>query len=422
MRPLYLACAGASAPVCNHVRAELILTRTLRALFPGLAVVALVVAVVAWPGDLDLQGISEAYALVLYGVGAALAVFFHRSRVVIALLALALLDWGTGPAAEGNEGLLFLGTTLWGLLGILALMRDRGVLSRGGLVQLSVAAGVAAAGWFVFRDPERVQAALDPDLPVGLPGLLGLPPLTIVVGLVAVALGAYGLYRWRGPVDRALAWTQLGLALALLPAIDPARSGVLLMACGLVLTLSVLEQSYSMAYRDELTGLPARRALMKDLADIGGTYTVAMVDVDHFKSFNDQHGHDVGDQVLKLVATRLEAGAGGGKAYRYGGEEFTLLYPGRVREQALAHVEAVRASVEAASFSLRAWNRPRKKPAPARSKGRKAKKARRPRKLSVTVSAGLADSEGKDGSPEAVLKRADEALYEAKRAGRNRVT
>ncbi|HUF75542.1 MAG TPA: GGDEF domain-containing protein, partial [Longimicrobiales bacterium] len=117
----------------------------------------------------------------------------------------------------------------------------------------------------------------------------------------------------------------------------------------------------------------------------------------------------------------------GGKAYRYGGEEFTLLFPGRVRDDALPHVEDVRASVEAATFSLRAWNRPRKKP-PATDKGqkkarktKKTKKAKRPHKLSVTVSSGLADSTGKDASPEAVLKRADEALYRAKSDGRNRV-
>ncbi|HUF74818.1 MAG TPA: GGDEF domain-containing protein, partial [Longimicrobiales bacterium] len=317
----------------------------------------LVVTLLSWPGGVDLHAVSDTYARVLYVVGLALAAFFHRSRVVIALAALGLLDWAVGPAAESEEGLVFLGTTMWGLLGILALMRDRGVLSRGGLAQLAVAAAVGGTGWLVFRDPERVRAVLDADVGRGFPALFGLPPVVLLVGLVALVLTAYGLYRWGGPVERALAWTQLGLLLALLPATDAAPSGILLMGCGLVLTLSVLEQSYSMAYRDELTGLPARRALMKDLADIGGTYTVAMVDVDHFKSFNDRHGHDVGDQVLKLVASKLGGASGGGKAYRYGGEEFTLLFPGRVRDDALPHVEDVRASVEAATFSLRAWNR-----------------------------------------------------------------
>jgi diguanylate cyclase (GGDEF)-like protein len=80
-------------------------------------------------------------------------------------------------------------------------------------------------------------------------------------------------------------------------------------------------------------------------------------------------------------------------------------------------VDAVRTAVERASFSLRAWSRPRTKP----PEGRRKKKGRRAKKLSVTISAGLADSGGKGTEPEAVLKRADEALYRAKRAGRNRV-
>ena len=66
-----------------------------------------------------------------------------------------------------------------------------------------------------------------------------------------------------------------------------------------------------MAYDDELTGLPARRALNEALARLRGTYTVAMVDIDHFKRFNDEHGHDVGDQILRMVGARL-AGVGGG--------------------------------------------------------------------------------------------------------------
>ena len=77
---------------------------------------------------------------------------------------------------------------------------------------------------------------------------------------------------------------------------------------------------------------------MQYLDGIKGLYTIAMVDVDHFKTFNDKHGHDVGDQVLQLVASRLARSPGGGRAYRYGGEEFTLIFPGRTREQALPHL------------------------------------------------------------------------------------
>jgi GGDEF domain-containing protein len=184
----------------------------------------------------------------------------------------------------------------------------------------------------------------------------------------------------------------------------------------LLLSLSVVEQSYSMAYRDELTKLPGRRALMRELAEMTPPFTVAMVDVDHFKKFNDKHGHDVGDQVLQMVATHLAASPDA-TAYRYGGEEFTLVFPRLTRDESLAGAEAVRASVEEASFSLRGWTRPRKKPAEG-----KRKKPRRRRSLSVTVSIGLADSSTGDGSPEVILKKADQALYRAKEEGRNRVS
>ena len=63
-----------------------------------------------------------------------------------------------------------------------------------------------------------------------------------------------------------------------------------------------------MAYHDELTGLPGRRALNEALLRVGSRYAVAMVDVDHFKHFNDAYGHEVGDQVLRMVAAQLDRG------------------------------------------------------------------------------------------------------------------
>ena len=174
-----------------------------------------------------------------------------------------------------------------------------------------------------------------------------------------------------------------------------------------------------MAYRDDLTGLPARRALMRDLDALGGLYSAAMVDVDHFKRFNDRHGHDVGDQVLRMVATQIGRVRGGGRAYRYGGEEFTLLFPGKAKKETLEHLEEVREWVADATFTLRHWRRPRKKPVdPGGWKFSDGAKAKR---LSVTVSIGVADSAGAEVEPEEVLKKADRALYRAKKNGRNRV-
>ncbi|MGH8704164.1 MAG: GGDEF domain-containing protein, partial [Burkholderiales bacterium] len=134
--------------------------------------------------------------------------------------------------------------------------------------------------------------------------------------------------------------------------------------------------------------------------------------------FNDTHGHDIGDQVLRLVAARLAEVEGGGRAFRYGGEEFTVLFPGSRLKQALPHLEATRRAIEGYRMAVRGEDRPR-----AKKEGEKRRADHLPEKtLSVTVSMGVAEP-GRGAAPPAhVIKAADEALYRAKKAGRNRVS
>lgn len=183
----------------------------------------------------------------------------------------------------------------------------------------------------------------------------------------------------------------------------------------LMLVAAVAHEAYQMAFRDELTGLPGRRALNERLQRLGRDYVIAMVDVDHFKKFNDTHGHDVGDQVLRLVASQLRKVGGGGKAYRYGGEEFTLLFPGKSLEQCLPHMEAVRQAIEHYRMQLRdKQSRPRDD-----REGKQRRAGNTASEVSVTVSMGVAQRQAEQRSPQEVIKAADKALYSAKAAGRN---
>jgi GGDEF domain-containing protein len=182
----------------------------------------------------------------------------------------------------------------------------------------------------------------------------------------------------------------------------------------LMIAAAVAHEAYQMAFRDELTGLPGRRALNERMQRLGRNYVLAMSDVDHFKKFNDTHGHDVGDQVLRLVAIKLSKISGGGRAYRYGGEEFALVFAGKTLEECMPHLEVIRESIASYNIQLRNQeNRPQDD-----QQGRQRRGGSGASSVSVTVSIGVAERV-EQRTPEEVLKSADQALYSAKGAGRN---
>lgn len=176
----------------------------------------------------------------------------------------------------------------------------------------------------------------------------------------------------------------------------------------------VIVDSYYLAYRDELTGIPSRRALNQYALSLGRKYTVAMLDVDHFKKFNDNYGHDIGDQVLKLVGAKMAKVRGGGKVFRYGGEEFTVIFPRKNVEQCLHELESLRQTIADYKIVIR-------HPLRKDKKSRQAKKPDKSKSVSVTISIGVAAKESKQ-SFEEVIKVADQALYRAKKKGRNNVS
>ena len=165
------------------------------------------------------------------------------------------------------------------------------------------------------------------------------------------------------------------------------------------LTLSMIFEAHHIAYTDELTGIFGRRALMESFLGLGRKYTVAMVDIDHFKKFNDTYGHDVGDEVLRRVARVLNE-VKEGRAFRYGGEEFTLLFANKEVDDVLSELEYIRRKVESAILEF--------------------KTGIHSIKTNVTISIGVAQSD-ESFKPQDVLKFADQALYKAKLSGRNRV-
>lgn len=358
----------------------------------------------------------------LLGVGALLSWRFHRSRLTLVLLLLTLtgiLLYYFGPAgvltsAYGQMVLNLVALLLPVNFALIYLLRERGLFSPRGIARLLFVLLQPLAVYYLLRTQSQMFACLSHNF-FTLPLLANMPlpqPILALAGLIAMIF-LIGALRHRRPIICGFFWALLAVIIAL--AKGGAGNNITLYFCsaGSIIILAVLETAYAMAYRDELTGLPARRALNAAMLGLGSRYTVAMLDIDFFKKFNDKYGHDVGDQVLCLVASQMLAVEGGGKAFRYGGEEFTILFPGKSREEALPHLEKVRESIANARFALRGKNRPRRPPKKIPRGGPQ------PKTVSVTISIGAA-APGRDcHTPAETIKAADKALYRAKKKGRN---
>ena len=371
----------------------------------------------------SIRQFAPFYPIVVFALGFLLALRFQRSRLVFSLLALALVEWAVDRTRTTEVGrfvwqasAVLLPLNLAGVM----LMTERGIFTRIGLARIAIllaqVGGLVAA---IRYGPTQAEAVV---------GYQALPPhwftwtpltqLSLLAFLVGAALIITGIVLQASPTGRAFLWALVAAFLGLHSADNPVVATFYWSTAGLILVVAVIEASYLMAYKDGLTGLPARRALTEALHQMNGKFTIAMVDVDHFKKLNDRYGHDVGDQVLRMLASHLAKVPNGGRAFRYGGEEFAILFPGDGIEECLPELEMLRQTVEESKFTVRRRLQRRRKPAKS---GNGASGGRARPQIAVTVSIGAAESNGRQEAPEDVVRAADAALYRAKDAGRNRV-
>jgi diguanylate cyclase (GGDEF)-like protein len=364
---------------------------------------------------------------------------FHTSRTFLALVVLFLAGQAVAVSATGH---IAASTPAWTALQavavlvplnfvLIALMNERGftVASTAPMGLLMFVQAVVVA--VLCRAAEASASA--PSRLHHVQAIVSLSGFALVAFSVA---GVFLLVRFlltRKPADNAMLWSLAAFFLSL-RFVESARiSTTYSAAAACILAVSIIENSYLLAYHDELTTLPSRRAFNDAMSRLQAPYSIAVVDIDHFKRFNDTYGHDTGDQVLRLVATNLSHVTGGGHAYRCGGEEFNILFPGKSTSEVIDHLEQLRAAIEASEFRMRSEDRrqvprgPDRRNERVRGRARKAQairqlaKEKTPFPLSVTVSIGVATSPRENSNPDSVLEAADKALYRAKDNGRNRV-
>jgi diguanylate cyclase (GGDEF)-like protein len=404
----------------------------LEALAPFLAPAALIAAafvLVLFDAALppSLAGLRVYGPYFAFALGAALAVGFDRGRALLALVTLATAyfaqqSWLQAGLETPPARAVYLALVVFvpANLAVFALLPERGTFNRHGALRFAaLAAEVAFTAWLIAAGRDDLidwgyRKFLDPA-----PFTLGrIPQLGIAVAALALAVTAAAALLTRSALAAACAGAIVAFAIAAHVPSASLTFALFTAAAELMLAVGILQDAFRMAFRDALTGLPSRRALGERLARLCNRYTIALADVDHFKRFNDTYGHELGDQVLKMVASRLARVGGGGKAYRYGGEEFAIVFAGKGAEQALPHLEALRAEIEAYRIALRASERPRKPKGSRRQPG--GWRARHT--LAVTVSIGVAERSERLATPEAVIAAADRALYRAKEKGRNQVS
>lgn len=397
--------------------------KTVSSLLPPVGLLVLTALAVNFPEPPpeQLTSFLRVYPWVVLVLGVPLGLRFRRGRVVFALLTLAIASrvlerFHAGAASEGAAGFAFAATAFLLPLNLawLALARERGTLTPRGLLRLTLVLAQPALAAFLWLSYHPGLAALleRPFLPASLVPAKPLSHPALLAFAFAFAATAVAWARRRTYIESGFFWAVAASFLAL--AAGGQTTTAYLATAGLILVIALVEATFAMAYRDGLTGLPARRAFDEALTKLSGRYAIAMVDIDHFKAVNDRYGHDVGDQVLRMVASRIST-IDGARAFRFGGEEFALVFPNKSRTEAAAALEAKRREIANDGFALRGEDRPKKKP--KRVEPRTAGTVKAP----ITVSAGAAEQGGRFLKPEDVLRAADEALYRAKRTGRNRV-
>jgi GGDEF domain-containing protein len=367
------------------------------------------------------------------GGGMLLAWRFHSSRIFLSLVVLFLAQQAVG-LFSGQP--LLVATTVQAVAVLvpvnfllIALMHERGF----------TVASMAPVGLLLFVQGMTVAvfcaAAEQKPSPVRAHHLVTVPfpHYAVIVFACAAVFLAIRVLITRKPADSALLWSLSSFFLAL-HFTDNARVATLYCAiAACILATSIVENSYLLAYHDELTSLPSRRAFNDALLRLQHPYSIAVADIDHFKKFNDTYGHDTGDEVLRLVASNLARVTGGGQAYRCGGEEFMILFPGKTTAEVVGHLEQLRKAIESSEFHRRGTDRrqiPRgpdrrnRQPRGRAQKGhaiRKLAEGKSEDSLSVTISIGVATSAKQEVEPEVVMRAADKALYRAKGNGRNRL-
>ncbi|MBW8191560.1 GGDEF domain-containing protein [Neiella marina] len=373
----------------------------------------------------DQLSILRSIPYLLAGLLVVLSVPFRQGRVAITALLFAAIYYVIQQWLQQPLDILFT-QKVFVLLAVaipfnliaISFCNEQPPVSPLGMMAIAIGLAQLLLGYLLVQHEASLESWLTSWLAIKPVAWAWQPTLALVFAVAGVVGLVVKFHYQRHALDLDLAVSLIIASWMLANFERDHVSALAIIGMLLLLCRSFLASSYQMAFFDELTQLPGRRAMVSDLKHASRSYSMAMTDVDHFKKFNDTYGHDTGDDVLKLVAAKLSKVTGGGKAYRFGGEEFAIVFRGKSPAACKAHLEALREEIAHYDLVVRdAKARPDDHNLGRQRRGAKPKKIKT---TNVTISLGLAQRQ--QGEPyESVMKRADQALYRAKDNGRNRL-
>ena len=366
--------------------------------------------------------LAQRLPYLLLGVSILIAHLFRQSRLAMLACALLVSYWLTQQhwIALSEHHPASLPLILLAMLFPVACLityafQNQGVLTKGFTRYLILLSLLLVWGSLTSLHFDQQHAQLiDQGILFSVPQISLLPLIVVLYLCVLTGISAILLLSSNRLNDSAVYNCLLLVSIGLIYFHIPFINIIVFSLAAIFLLLTLLSAGHTLAFHDRLTQIPARHALELDLQRLGKVFTVAMIDVDHFKSFNDQYGHSTGDEVLKLVASRLALIPTKVWYYRYGGEEFTLLFKGKTAKQVQDALEWLRDDIEHLSLIISdTQSIPLTSPTI-----RSVRKTQSKRSPTITISIGVCDSQT-ESNPKLAIPLADQALYKAKKSGRN---
>lgn len=371
-----------------------------------------------------VQGPVSTLPYIVLAFGIVFGWYLASSRLLLSLVVLTLADRALlffppldrDPASVGRT--MFAATSFLLPLNLLALslVKEEALSTwRGIMRSLLVLIQPFLVLWLALPDHAELAGALRYHLtPLDTGAWSALSQPALLAFLAAMLMLTIRFVMDRDPLDAGALWAVIASYVAFEGLRYGWAPGNFLSAAGLILLLTLVQAVHQRAYRDDLTGLPGKQAYVEaTAAAMGSKYVLAVVGIDQLKQYGNQHGKAVSEQLLRLIARKIQAAAGPSPVYRLAGEEFTVLFPRRTATETLVVLEAIRKAVEQCPVSLRGRDRV--------WEGGPSSFSRSAELLPLTASIGVAEGGAASATLGLVTKAAFRALYEAKGQGGNLV-